>query len=179
MIGKFLPQNDLLAHPNLKAFITHAGGLSTQESLWYGKPMVGIPFIADQYRTIDKSVAMGVGVKLDIATLKADNFRAAIMKVLEEKEYSENAQKVSKLFQDKPKKPLDTAVWWIEFVLRNPEAPIYRSPTLDLGFMASNSLDIYLFVIVFIYLTVYFVRKLFCKIFKRSPSVQAKKVKKN
>lgn len=168
MVSKFLPQNDLLAHPNLKAFITHAGGLSTQESLWYGKPMVGIPFIADQYRTIDKSVSMGVGVKIEIAKLKVDNFREAILTVLEEATYRESAQKVSKLFQDKPKKPLETAIWWIEYVIRNPNAPIYRSPTLELGFLASNSLDIYLCIIAFIHLIVFSLKKLLSKVFHRS-----------
>ncbi len=49
-IEKFLPQNDLLAHPNLKAFITHAGSFGTQEALWYGKPCVAMPFFLDQFK---------------------------------------------------------------------------------------------------------------------------------
>lgn len=166
MISKFLPQNDLLAQENLKAFITHAGGLSTQESLWYGKPMVCIPFIADQYRTTDKSVRMGVAVKMEIATLKVDNFRSSILKVLEDLTYTENAKKISKIFQDKPMKPLDTAVYWIEFVMRNPDAPFFQSPTLKLGFLASNSLDVYLFIIISIHLIAFTVIKLWRKIFR-------------
>lgn len=165
MVSKFLPQNDLLAQENLKAFITHAGGLSTQESLWYGKPMVCIPFIADQYRTTDKSVRMGVAVKMEIATLKVDNFRSSILKVLEDLTYTENAKKISKIFQDKPMKPLDTAVYWIEFVMRNPDAPFFKSPTLKLGFLASNSLDVYLFIIISIHLIAFTVIKLWRKIF--------------
>lgn len=177
MVAKFLPQNDLLAHENLKAFITHAGGLSTQESLWYGKPMIGIPFIADQFRSIDKLVATKVAVKVDIGKLNVEIFREAILKVLETKSYTKNAQKVSKLFQDKPMKPLETAIWWIEYVMRNPDAPIYRSPTLDLGFLASNNYDILLVCIVLLHITVYALKRALCKLFGKRKDV--KKIKKN
>lgn len=47
-IKSWLPQNDILADKRTKLFISHAGGLSTQEATWYGKPMLAIPIMFDQ-----------------------------------------------------------------------------------------------------------------------------------
>lgn len=48
-IKAWMPQNDILAHPNIKLFITHTGLLSSQESIWHGVPMLGVPIIVDQF----------------------------------------------------------------------------------------------------------------------------------
>ncbi len=40
-LSKWLPQQDILAHPNTKLFITHAGQSSIQETLCHQKPVVG------------------------------------------------------------------------------------------------------------------------------------------
>ena len=40
MLSKWLPQQEVLAHPNVKLFITHGGQSSFQESLCHGKPVV-------------------------------------------------------------------------------------------------------------------------------------------
>lgn len=48
-IKSWLPQNDILADKRTKLFISHAGGLSTQEATWYGKPMLALPVMFDQF----------------------------------------------------------------------------------------------------------------------------------
>ena len=42
-LSKWLPQQDILAHPNTKMFITHAGQSSTQETLCHKTPVVRKP----------------------------------------------------------------------------------------------------------------------------------------
>ena len=39
----WLPQNDVLAHPNVKVFVTHGGYNSIIESIYHSKPMVVFP----------------------------------------------------------------------------------------------------------------------------------------
>lgn len=48
-IMKWLPQNDLLADNRTVLFMSHAGGLSTQESTWFGVPMLALPVMFDQF----------------------------------------------------------------------------------------------------------------------------------
>ena len=151
LISKFLPQNDLLAHPHLKAFISHAGMLSTHEALWHGKPVIGMPFFVDQHRNLQKLLIMEVASKADYVSLTTESFASAIRKVLNDPKYSKNVQKISKLFQDKPRKSLDTAVWYTEFLMRNPNLDNVKSPTLKLGPFASKSYDVLLVVILLLH----------------------------
>lgn len=177
-ISKFLPQNDILAHPRVKAFVTHAGLLSSQEAKWYGKPMIGIPFFCDQKQCIRKSVRLGIAVEIDFRELSVEILRTAISTVLEDPKYSENAKKISKIFQDIPEKPLDKAVWWIEYVIRNPNAPQFSPTSLKIGYIAANSYDVFLTFIVVILVFIFLVFKGY-SFLKANLTKSSKKVKSN
>lgn len=53
MISSWVPQNEILAHPNVKLFITHGGRLGTIEATHHGVPVLGIPIYADQKVTLN------------------------------------------------------------------------------------------------------------------------------
>lgn len=161
MIAKFLPQNDLLAHPSLKAFISHAGMLSTHEALWHGKPVIGMPFFVDQHRNLQKLVTVNVASKVEFRELSVESFKSAIAKVVNDQKYFKNAQKISRLFKDKPQRPLDVAIWWVEYAIRNPNLDNLKSPTLKLGPFVSKSYDVLLVVIVFVHVVVFTMFKTF------------------
>lgn len=48
----------------------------------------------------------------------------------------------SKLFQDRPMKPLDNAIYWIEYVIRN-GPNILKSPALELAWWELLLLDVF------------------------------------
>ncbi|KAJ6633292.1 UDP-glucosyltransferase 2 [Pseudolycoriella hygida] len=158
----WLPQNDILAHPKTKAFISHCGLLGTQEAAWYGVPVIGIPFFADQHRNIRNGVRDGTSVHLNYFTLSVESIKAAVVEALENPKYMENAQRRSRLFRDQLEKPIDRAVFWIEWVMRHKnEYSVIQLPINDLGAIVSHSYDVigvlitvFLFLIVTIYFTV-------------------------
>ena len=42
------PQNDILGHPAVKAFVTHAGSNGLYEAAYHGKPVVSVPLMNEQ-----------------------------------------------------------------------------------------------------------------------------------
>jgi UDP:flavonoid glycosyltransferase YjiC (YdhE family) len=78
------PPLAILAHPNVRAFVSHCGINSVHESLSAGTPIVGIPMFADQRDMAVRVADAGAGVWLDKGRFGADDLRRAIERVLTE-----------------------------------------------------------------------------------------------
>lgn len=52
MIKKWMPQSDILAHPNVRVFIAHGGLFGSQEAVYHAVPVLGMPFYCDQVNLI-------------------------------------------------------------------------------------------------------------------------------
>lgn len=89
---------------------------------------------------------MGFAEEIDFRIMTTELIKEKLQKVLEDPKYTENAKKLSVRFRDQKEKPLDRAIWWIEFLLRNPNADHMKSPVLRLGFFSGNSFDIIVFI---------------------------------
>lgn len=63
-------------------------------------------------------------------------------------------------FQDQPEKPLDRAVWWVNWVLRNPNPEHMQSPVMKLGFIRSNIYDILAVAVALLLFALFVVCKL-------------------
>ena len=56
--------------------------------------------------------------------------------------YRENAQRISRIYQDQPRTPLQQAVYWTEYVIRHKGASHLRSAVLDLAWYQYFLLDV-------------------------------------
>ncbi|OWK54955.1 UDP-glucuronosyltransferase 2B18 [Lonchura striata] len=145
-IFDWIPQNDLLGHPLTKAFITHGGTNGLYEAIYHGIPMVGIPMFADQHDNLVHMVAKGAAVQVDFNTMKTQDLVDALKTVIYNSTYKENALKLSKIQHDQPVKPLDRAVFWIEFVMRHKGAKHLRPAAHHLTWYQYHSLDVLAFL---------------------------------
>jgi glucuronosyltransferase len=58
-VRSWLPQQDILAHKNVKVFVTHGGLFSLLEGLHYGTKMVGLPLATDQFANMGRAKVGG------------------------------------------------------------------------------------------------------------------------
>nr|AHX56942.1 UDP-glycosyltransferase 211A1 [Strigamia maritima] len=144
---KWAPQQDLLGHPKIRAFITHGGLLSLQESVYHEVPVVAVPLFGDQPSNVARVEELEIGAKLAFNDISSDTLLAAVNKVLS-KSYKENMKKYSAVFRDHLQHPLQRAVFWIEYVARHEGAKHLRSPGEDLNFFQYFLLDVIALILV-------------------------------
>lgn len=142
LLVDWLPQNDLLGHPKIRAFVAHGGTNGVQEAIYHGVPVVGLPLFFDQPDNISRLKAKGGAVVVDIATLDRHIFAEALTTVLHNSTYRENMQRLSRLQRDQPVKPLDRAVFWIEYVIRHKGARHLQTQSYKMSWIAYNSVDV-------------------------------------
>ncbi|XP_041659267.1 UDP-glucuronosyltransferase 1A1-like [Cheilinus undulatus] len=154
----WVPQNDLLAQPGVRAFITHGGSHGLFEGLCHAVPMVMVPIAGDQPDNTKRFASKGVGVVLDIYTVTPDSLVQALNEVINDSRYKENLQVLSALHKDRPMDPVDLSVFWTEFVMRHKGAKHLRAAVHDLYWFQYFCLDVIAFlatvVFVFVMLTV-------------------------
>ena len=80
----WLRQNDLLAHKNIKAFVSHVGHNSLYESAYHGVPVVAFPLYVDQQSNAKKAEHVGIGLAVDYKSTDAQQLLETIEHVIGE-----------------------------------------------------------------------------------------------
>ncbi|ODM88522.1 UDP-glucuronosyltransferase 1-8 [Orchesella cincta] len=114
----WFPQNDILAHPKVKGFVTHAGRPSTQEALCFATPLITIPFFGDQDANANRLESIGAAILLDITNITSTLLKDSIQELIQNPQRKSRMMELSKMFKDRPMDPLENAFYWIEFILR-------------------------------------------------------------
>ncbi|KAK9870192.1 hypothetical protein WA026_006276 [Henosepilachna vigintioctopunctata] len=139
---------DSLAHPNIRAFISHGGLGGNTETVYHGVPVVGIPFFGDQRLNMHEAEKAGYAVSLEYEQLNEDLFRTKVREILENPIYRENAKKRSALIKGQLIKPMDNAAFWIEHIIKYGSGSHLRNDGMDLSWCQLYMVDIYIFYTV-------------------------------
>ena len=86
-VVNWLPQNDLLAHKDIKAFVSHVGHNSLYEAAYHGVPVVAFPLFADQHGNAKKAENFGLGLSVDYKTTNVQQFLEILESVIYEPRY--------------------------------------------------------------------------------------------
>lgn len=92
-----------------------------------------------------------------------------MLQMIRIKNYLLQSKKWSRVIQDQKEKPMDRAIWWIEWTMRNPKPDYLTSSAHDLGYIRANSYDIVLvlaLIAIFFLMIIFEVIKLICNFSK-------------
>ncbi|KAK8724695.1 hypothetical protein OTU49_011227 [Cherax quadricarinatus] len=179
MISKWLPQQDILAHNNVKVFITHGGLLSTQEAIYHATPLLALPIYSDQPRNSMFIKNSGLGDFLNWEELTVDMIVDALTNILNDPKYKENVLRMSVPLRDQPVSPTELAVFWTEYVIRHRGAPQLRSPAAQLSWVEFLMLDIIFLLHLAMIILLFILRRIFRVITAKIFGSDGKMKKKN
>ena len=160
VIRKWLPQEEILGHPNIRLFIYHGGLQSTEESIEYAVPTIGFPILVDQYQNVRRLEGVGATRILSFPGLTKATFKSTILEMIRNPSYKENISKFRELLHDVPYHPLEQGIRWLEHVIRHKGAahlrtksrdlPLYKVMLLDILAVVLASLALLFYILVFI-----------------------------
>ncbi|CAG9860476.1 unnamed protein product [Phyllotreta striolata] len=170
-IKKWMPQQDVLRHPNIKLFISQGGLQSLQESISNSIPLIGIPFFGDQITNVNRMVKRGYGIKLDKRTINKDILIKAIKEVMNNPKYRQTAKLMGDIFKDEEIPSLRRAVFWTEYIIRHKGAKHLRSSVIGMPAWKYYMFDVLGFFLacgICIVMLLYLLTKLFLSVLRHA-----------
>lgn len=161
-------------------FISHGGLIGTQEAIFHGVPIIGMPVYADQYNNLLQVENLGFGRILQYNDINEQSLQNHLDEFLRDDTYKIKAVELSERFRDRPMSALDSAMFWIEYAIRHKGAKHMKSPAIELSWIAYSMLDVFAFILVGILLIAYVLYKVVKFLYRsvtslRNPNIHKKK----
>lgn len=115
-VTRWLSHEDFL--PRCAALVTTGGAATVLASLKAGVPLVVVPTFWDKSDNAQRVVEAGVGLRLAPRSCTPDRLRAAVMRLLEEPHFRENARRIARRFSEAQGPP--RAAELLERLVREP-----------------------------------------------------------
>lgn len=150
----------LLAHPQVKLFITNGEIFNIIEAVYYAKPLLGLPIFANQRLNIKNAISDGYALGINLQHLSVSNLKLLVIELLTKPQYQLKINELSILLHDQPLKPKELVIYWIEYVIRHKGADHLRVKWRFLSIWQYNNIDVILAYITVFALIVFFIRLL-------------------
>ncbi|XP_030383846.1 UDP-glucuronosyltransferase 1-1 [Scaptodrosophila lebanonensis] len=142
-LSQWWGQQQLLASGQIQLFITHGGKGSLTEALYYGVPMLGLPFLGDQHTNLRRMSRKGWGLYRNPRNLSSASLLTALRELLMVSQYRENIRSSSRLYRDRPLNASALTAYWLEYVMRHDGATHLHNPGRMLNWWQYYLLDVY------------------------------------
>lgn len=109
----------ILAHPNIKAFITNGDILQIEQATWWGIPILGIPSSAIQYKNMNLVFHADTGIQVNHNDINYASLKAALLEVLQNPKYLRNSKERGTLFREQPQRDLDRTIYWLKLASKH------------------------------------------------------------
>ncbi len=143
-VSSWLPQNDILAHPKTKLFISHGGINSHLEATYHGVPILTLPFVWEQRGNGLRAETMGHGALLEWKTVTSNQLYYTMRQLIDDPKYKNKIQKCSAILKSLPD-PGKEFVFWVDHILHFGGSHL-RPLVEDMGLVEFFLLDVLLFI---------------------------------
>ena len=151
-LTQWFPQNDLLANPKTKLFITHCGISSTFESTYNGVPVVAMPLFADQRINAMKLTGrVKSGIEVSYSSFTEEELEQAINELLSNPFYRNNAKRASLTMSDQVVPPIQQLRHLVNFTIKTEGAKhLFHPYAARMTWFTYFSVDVVLFICLII-----------------------------
>jgi UDP-glucoronosyl and UDP-glucosyl transferase len=121
------------------------GLLGVQEAITHAVPILFVPFLNNQVKVAEQVRKNGHGLIVNFDDLTKETFTKAILELTMNTAFKEQAAGASHLFTDNSVKPMEEAMFRMEYVVRNNGAKHLKSPSVNFSLSKYLNYDVGIF----------------------------------